>query len=347
MDIKDSDLLQAGNRLLDAVTGDAVVPMPREVARLETVRRVALSLSREDPALRRLGRVAAQALGYPAVAIVLLQDAWPDLVGSYGLSEENWPEACALSVWRRAVVSNRVATGVDAMPDRTPAPAAGPATGAAAGAGTAGAAWQAAAVAPLRAPNGLTVGGLGLLDIQARPFGEAEELLLRDLRDTAEELIRLRGEVLHDPVTGVWASHYFELMLHREWQSIYTQLRPVTLMCLRVAPVTDAGRLRHIASFLASTFRRSSDILGRCGEHDFLALLPETNAQGASSLANWLRSSLGESLGDPGLKISVGVAVATSEDTFQSPPDRLLRAAQAAMLAAHRDVDGRCVLNVI
>jgi diguanylate cyclase (GGDEF)-like protein len=189
-------------------------------------------------------------------------------------------------------------------------------------------------VAPLRAPNGIAVGGIAVFDREPHELSLQDELLLRDFRDTAEELIRLRRELLHDPATSVWSQRYVETLLHSEWEVTYTHMRPLSLMRIRVSPIRDREVLRSIATFLSTSFRRSSDIVGAHSADEFIALLPETNREGAETLGKWLCSSIGEAIKAPQARVSIGAAVAVSDADMDAGPTKLLKLADAALVDA-------------
>jgi GAF domain-containing protein len=45
--------------------------------------------------------------------------------------------------------------------------------------------------APIHAPNGATIGTICVIDEQPRPFSSREELLLKQLADSVDDLLRL------------------------------------------------------------------------------------------------------------------------------------------------------------
>jgi GGDEF domain-containing protein len=273
--------------------------------------------------------------------MVLFGDQAVEALGAYGLTEHEVAAIGEMLIWRQAVASNKIliVADTDSGPQFDPS------------AGASLPHWRSFAVAPLRAPNGIAVGGMAIFDREPREMSLHEELLLRDFRDTAEELIRLRAELLHDPATRVWSRRYIENLLNGEWDSTYTHLRPVTLMRIRVLPIRDARELRSIATFLSTSFRRSSDIVGVYGADEFIALLPETNPEGAQVLGRWLCSSIGEALKNPQAKVSIGAATAISDEDFVEGPTRLLELARRSLLDAqtaeascfviHEENDGR------
>jgi diguanylate cyclase (GGDEF)-like protein len=92
--------------------------------------------------------------------------------------------------------------------------------------------------------------------------------------------------------------------------------------------------LRTLAAVLQCTLR-SEDLLGRLGGEEFVALLPETDAVAANTIAEWLRIAVEQTEFLVAqrlmpLKISIGIAVLRPGDEFTD----LLRRADRAMYLA-------------
>ena len=306
--------------------------LPRDFTRLENGRRIASAIGRANQSLLRVTQLLAQSLAYPAAAIMMVGESAARPICAWGLSEAEALGISSLSFWNQSVVRNRVLIASDLLADVQHSQRAHHH------------AWRSYAVAPLRAPNGIPVGGIAVLDRQPRQPVPQAESLLQGFRDTAEELIRLRRDLLHEPVTDAWAQHYLEGLLRDEWAVTYTHLRPVTVMRIRLSSIDDFNRLRDIAAVLAETFRRSSDIIGSYAEREFVALLPETNAEAASTLGAVLCNRLGSLLQDASGRISIGAAVACSDADFAAGPDRLLDSAEKALQEARLGDASRIVV---
>jgi diguanylate cyclase (GGDEF)-like protein len=91
--------------------------------------------------------------------------------------------------------------------------------------------------------------------------------------------------------------------------------------------------LAHVGALLSSSVR-SSDLVGRLGGEEFVILAPDTDAEGAATLAESLRHAL-EREGVPGVEreITASFGVAVLPDMVQSA-DGLLRLADRAQYAA-------------
>ncbi|QKW21238.1 GGDEF domain-containing protein [Kitasatospora sp. NA04385] len=196
--------------------------------------------------------------------------------------------------------------------------------------------------------------------------GAREEELLAKIAELTEERDELARTASCDPLTGVWNYRHLQLTLDREIErarraeATAIDPRPLAVLLVEVAGfdavVAEHGRarantmLRDLAQRLAMEIR-GCDTLGRYGGEEFLALLPDTGAEGAAQVAERLCWSVrrhrltdrhpGESA-DPdersGLTASVGLAVLPRDGAHAA---LLLRAADRA-LAAARAAGGDC-----
>ncbi len=83
---------------------------------------------------------------------------------------------------------------------------------------------------------------------------------------------------------------------------------------------------------------RASDTVGRLGGDEFMAILPETTADGALAVAEKLRGSLRESYALDGALARVGVSVGVAIfPTHGEDPEALLHAADGALYRAKRE----------
>ena len=90
---------------------------------------------------------------------------------------------------------------------------------------------------------------------------------------------------------------------------------------------------------------RASDTLGRLGGDEFMAILPQTAAEGALAVAEKLRACLGEPYGLDAAQARVGVSIGVAIfPAHGDDPESLLRAADGALYRAKREGKGRvCV----
>ncbi|MFJ9692909.1 GGDEF domain-containing protein [Kitasatospora sp. NPDC101183] len=226
------------------------------------------------------------------------------------------------------------------------------------------------ALAALSAPAlaGTTVFGLRLrrrtAEAAAREAGLRERTA--ELESRCADLERTAS---CDPLTGVWNYRHLQLTLDREIERArraeHSELaegpRPLAVLLLEIAGfeavVAEHGRgragavLRDLAQRLAMEIRRA-DTLGRYSGEEFLVVLPDTGAEGATQVAERLVWSVRRHLlldwssgtREPrpahgnGLTAAVGVAVLPEDGAHAAV---LLRAADRA-LAEARAAGGDC-----
>jgi diguanylate cyclase (GGDEF)-like protein len=200
--------------------------------------------------------------------------------------------------------------------------------------------------------SGLT---LGANDYISKPF-KAEELLARvevairlkrerdQLRLSAEQA-RVTAEIaqeraMTDPLTGLLNRYGLQRILSHEYAEARRYARPLSCLMIDLDNfklINDAfghavgdAALRQVAAILTQAVRRS-DMVSRYGGDEFLALLPETDLEGAEALAEKVRAAAAtEAFGEAGLRfqltLSIGAATLTDQE---SGNDMIVRADMA------------------
>jgi len=129
--------------------------------------------------------------------------------------------------------------------------------------------------------------------------------LFRDIsqnKRTEEELLRLAAT---DPLTGAYNRREFTIMAEREALRSHRYHHPLSLMMLDLDHFKrlndsfghSAGDkvLQRFTTLCCNTLR-NVDIFGRWGGEEFVALLPETDIEGASIIAERLRKIISENV---------------------------------------------------
>ena len=144
---------------------------------------------------------------------------------------------------------------------------------------------------------------------------------LRRRLQAAEE--RIREMALTDELTGLANRRHINERFRKEWARAARYQRPISVVLLDVDHFKavndscghDAGDavLRGVSRTAAAALR-ASDLLGRWGGEEFLALLPETEAAGARGVAERVLAevaALREYHADRVLAVTVSAGVAT------------------------------------
>jgi diguanylate cyclase (GGDEF)-like protein len=210
----------------------------------------------------------------------------------------------------------------------------------------------------VRAPSGLPLGSLCVLDAKPRELRDNERQVLTDLREMLEESLVLRSLSVIDALTGLFSRRHFEDVVSREWHRGFAAQQPLALFMVDIDHFKKyndtyghAGGddcLRQVASVLRVGARRVGDVLARIGGEEFVLLLPDTDAAAALEQAAQIRAALaalqlphrGSSLGQ--VTISVGIAIV--EQTAETTLAQAMEAADAALYRAKNEGRDRAVV---
>lgn len=182
---------------------------------------------------------------------------------------------------------------------------------------------------------------------------KTREMELMELtRQLAEANDKLRCLSSQDMLTGLANRRCLNDFLDREWKRALRENRPIAVLmididCFKAYNDTyghQAGDecLQKVAHEISCVVRRPGDLVARYGGEEFIAILPDTNLQGAVAVAETMRSRVerlkikhkASMVGDH-LTISLGVvqAPALADQSF----DNLIGAADRALYLAKRE----------
>lgn len=211
---------------------------------------------------------------------------------------------------------------------------------------------------PIRAPSGLPLGTLCVLDERPRHLQSAQKATLVDLARNLEESLLLRSLALVDPLTGLFNRRHFEDLVKREWRAGFTAQAPLVLMLIDVDhfkryndcyghPAGD-GCLRAVAEALRSGARRVGDVIARIGGEEFVIVRPRTPPGEARVIAELVRRTVAELAiphsESPLGRVSISIGVATISDTEVETLDSALQRADDAAYKAKREGRDRVVV---
>ncbi|GEP12709.1 GGDEF domain-containing protein [Methylobacterium gnaphalii] len=208
--------------------------------------------------------------------------------------------------------------------------------------------------APLRTPEGHSLGTLCAMDTKPRAFTADQVDTLNDLARVVMSELELRVLAMTDGLTGALSRRSFRGELSRAFALALRHRHELSCIMLdldRFKAINDeyghpVGDL--VLSAAAAACRdelRKSDVLGRVGGEEFAVLLPHTGLASALKVAEKLRAAVARlqiptprepirvtaSFGIAALGISVGSA------------ETLLEHADAALYLAKDDGRNRCV----
>lgn len=180
--------------------------------------------------------------------------------------------------------------------------------------------------------------------------------VVRDIsenRKTEEELLRLAAT---DPLTGAFNRREFTALAEREATRAQRYNHPLSVLMLdldQFKKLNDtyghAAGDKALQRFttLCCNALRNVDIFGRWGGEEFVALLPETTADGAAMIAERLRKSVSETIlnfNDHRIPLTVSIGVAQYRDG-ETAIDAPLSRADAAVYQAKREGRNRVAVH--
>lgn len=181
------------------------------------------------------------------------------------------------------------------------------------------------------------------------------------LKALVVENARLEAERLHDPLTGLFNRRYVMIRVEEEVRRSLRHAYPLSCLLIDIdkfAEVNDNwghivgdGVLRDVAHIVTRTMR-STDIVCRYRDDEFLILLTDTDATGAQIAANRVRDAMAahdffnRESGDPlKLTASTGVAYWEPADAKNGTWEpQLLALAERALRAAKLSGPNRLVM---
>lgn len=214
---------------------------------------------------------------------------------------------------------------------------------------------------PLRSPAGIVLGTLCLIDHKPRKFDDVQVEELRDFAALVEaefyyrllsaeqsvliqENDSLKRKALLDGLTGLWNKTAIIELLRREVLLSHREQKPLSLLIIDVDhfknindtyghPVGD-DCLKQVSQKIKSLLR-VSDVVGRYGGDEFLALLPAATEKDGKLVADRIIRRLSEApiqVGDYKLSVTVSIGVSaislagvpTSADTLVEQADKTL-----------------------
>jgi diguanylate cyclase (GGDEF)-like protein len=179
------------------------------------------------------------------------------------------------------------------------------------------------------------------LEHQVAERTAALERTAMDLQRANQQLVTLAST---DPLTGCYNRRHFVERAHEYFQLAQRAKRPISLLILDLDhfkrvndthghPIGDAV-LRCTAQICqAST--RSTDVLSRMGGEEFALLMPDTDLEGATTLANRLREAIeGSEIAGDGVMLQVTASIGVGELGPNEDFDEIYTRVDVALYAA-------------
>lgn len=190
------------------------------------------------------------------------------------------------------------------------------------------------------------------LRIERARRSKRDRRLSREVRALQREKHDLERIACVDSLTGVANRRHALTLLDAEWKRSAREGTPLSLVIIDLDcfhsfnetyghPGGDAC-LRRVTAEMVMCLRRPSDFMGRYGGEEFIAVLANTDAAGASIVADRLRAAV-EALQIPHAAstcasvVTISVGFASAQPTHETSVDSLVHAADGALLLAKQD----------
>lgn len=193
------------------------------------------------------------------------------------------------------------------------------------------------------------------IDYLAAPIRDSEDnitgvvLIFRDITDRKKADELLRGLSFIDSLTNIANRRRFAEFINTEWRRAARNSEPMSMIMIDIdffknyndtyGHLAGDGCLKNIARVISDSVNRPSDLVARYGGEEFMVVLPGTDIEGASFLAESIRKGVGDlkiphtsSMISGHVTISLGVA--TTNQTRGLTPDKLILAADQSLYKA-------------
>ncbi len=205
----------------------------------------------------------------------------------------------------------------------------------------------------VRAPNGLPVGNICVLDSVKRQCTGEIQRALSTARDLLEDSLKVRTNSVIDHLTGAYNRRHFDDMVRREWARAYRHTVPLTVIMIDIDHFKlfndDYGHqagdeaLHAVGNALMGIVQRAGDIVARYGGEEFVMLLPQTSIEAAEVIAERSLEAV-RALGlehrnsEPGIvTISIGAATAGTKTTLSCGAAALIKIADQQLYVSKQN----------
>jgi len=163
-----------------------------------------------------------------------------------------------------------------------------------------------------------------------------------------------------DPLTGLYNRRYFDMAMARDWKLALRARSPVTIVMMDIDHFKDYNDrfghlegdacLRVIAAVLDDELKRPGDWAARYGGEEFVLYLPDTDAEGAVRIVEWIMkkvASRGEGSGELKRPVTLSAGIASMIPDYRVPWVDLLKTADEALYRAKREGRNRVRIGTL
>ncbi|OGT22320.1 MAG: diguanylate cyclase response regulator [Gammaproteobacteria bacterium RBG_16_57_12] len=189
-------------------------------------------------------------------------------------------------------------------------------------------------------------------DMAYRELQDLQKKLEESNRKLEESNKILHGLSVLDGLTGISNRRHFDEMLEQEWGRAVRDCKNISLILLDIDYFKKFNDnyghqmgdecLQQVANCLSRSLKRTSDALARYGGEEFVVILPDTDAAGAVTIAEKLRScidtmNLTHEYSGVSDHVTISLGVATMSPNHGMQSKELVSKADEALYAAKKN----------
>ena len=186
----------------------------------------------------------------------------------------------------------------------------------------------------------------------------AKENLKSEIEERKKAEKELKKISTRDQLTGLYNRREFEKIIKKEWRNSIREATPISLIMIDIDNFKEfndnyghlAGDncLQKVSKIMQNTLKRPRDFVARYGGEEFVAILPDTDQEGASHVAESLRKNIKNaqiphkysSVSD---YVTVSLGVATTNHADLLVYEEVLDEADSALYKAKKNGKNRYV----
>ena len=207
--------------------------------------------------------------------------------------------------------------------------------------------------------KGLALGGV---DYIVKPFSAAiVKLRVNNQIQLLNYIQMIESLSMLDQLTGLPNRRYFDERFVLEWKRAIREKTPTSVLMIDIDDFKKCNDthghlqgdivLKTVANTISRTIKRPSDFAARWGGEEFIALLPNTDSDGAMIVAEQIRKNIEKeditlAIGKI-VNVSVSVGVNTQAASIDSSTDDFIHFADDALYTAKKDGKNRVCQHTV
>ncbi|MGC9525679.1 MAG: diguanylate cyclase domain-containing protein [Limnospira sp.] len=191
-------------------------------------------------------------------------------------------------------------------------------------------------------------------------LGDGFAVTVRDITDRKLMELELQRLATLDGLTGVANRRSFDTAIAREWNRCFQEKKPLSLILCdvdyfklyndRYGHQMGDDCLIKVARVLQKAVKRPTDLVARYGGEEFAIILPNTDAEGAITVAEWIHQkmpqlSIPHKTSTVGNSVTLSLGIACQVPDSEKRPTDLIADADVALYEAKKGGRDRYVIH--